>query len=447
MNKKATIVVVLIVCIMVVAGAVIIITKDKGEDKSVSEETATETIYLLKNGEYEQFYEKMDNVMKNAMDAETLGTVWGHYTAGLGEFLSIEKMNVIDYEGNRIFDAYCFFEHGGKIVRMTFDGKGLVAGLFFYDYNPESLNKLPEGLEETLVKINEGTKWALNGKITKKVGETNKIAAVIVHGSGSSDMDGTIGPNKVYRDFAWGIANGSIDVLRYDKRTHIYGNNSADDISKLTVKEEMMDDAIAAAKLLKGMGYENVILMGHSLGGTIGPAIVSDSEGAFDGFIALAGSPRLLSEIQADQNLALAGSVEDPNALKALVDSELAKLDEIDSWSEAELIGNTIFGISAYYIKDLRDREPAQKAKDMDIPMLFLQGSADFQVYADKDFEQWKSLLKGKSSVEFKVYNGLNHLFMVSQGEKAGAIEEYYLKGQVSQMVINDIISFVNDFW
>src|SRR5665254_10563 len=62
-------------------------------------------------------------------------------------------------------------------------------------------------------------------------------AVVLVQGSGPSDRDETIGPNKPFRDIAWGLASAGIAVLRYDKRTFVYGAQMAPDTT-ITVRQE-----------------------------------------------------------------------------------------------------------------------------------------------------------------------------------------------------------------
>ena len=319
--------------------------------------------------------------------------------------------------------------------------------LFNQDKNDNAANEddigiIPAGLEDIDVKVNAGGKWELDGKITASSAGQSDIAAIIVHGSGPMDMDGAMGPNKMYQELAWGLAQHGIDVLRYDKRTYVYGSSSSDVPAKLTVMEETINDAVAAAELMKDRGYEKVFLIGHSMGGMLAPAIVNESGGLFDGFISMAGSPRTISEIQADQNLALA-TIWNSAYVNEFVKSELAKLDQLDTWTESELLSRTIFGLSAYYVKDMISRNAGDIAASLNVPMLFLQGSADFQVSADKDFGKWKEILGGREEVEFILYDGLNHLFMVSQGPDAGTVNEYYHKGHIDQMVILDIAEFI----
>ena len=300
------------------------------------------------------------------------------------------------------------------------------------------------GLKESGVKINEGTKWELNGKLTTRIDKPSDAVAIIVHGSGSIDMDLSIGPNKMYQDLAWGIAQNGVDTLRYDKRTFAHSAEISKYGTKITVEEETIEDAIAAAELMKSRGYSKIFLIGHSLGGMLAPIIVKESDGLFDGFVSLAGSPRTLPEISFDQNIMLLGTTPESLAyLKLTLGPELAKLDQLDSWTESELLSKTIMGYPAYYLKDMIHRDAKGAALSLDVPMLFLQGSADFQVYADKDFAMWKEILAGKEGVEFKLYEGLNHLFMVSQGKDAGTTAEYLQKGHVSQNVIQDIAEFI----
>jgi pimeloyl-ACP methyl ester carboxylesterase len=137
---------------------------------------------------------------------------------------------------------------------------------------------LPEGLKESDVLINKGTEWELAGKLTGLTGGITGTAAVLVHGSGPSDMDETIYTNKPFRDLAWGLAESGIDVLRYDKRTYAHGAAMAS-MDKLTVEEEPIQAAIAAGGMLREMGYENVYLIGHSMGGMLAPRILEECPG------------------------------------------------------------------------------------------------------------------------------------------------------------------------
>ncbi|MDE7061294.1 MAG: lysophospholipase, partial [Lachnospiraceae bacterium] len=80
-------------------------------------------------------------------------------------------------------------------------------------------------------------------------------------------------------------------------------------------------------------------------------------------------------------------------------------------------------------------------AKNLEIPILILQGDADFQVYPDRDYAAWQVLLEGKSNVTFQLFEGLNHLFMLSDGTMN--VTEYDTKAQVAPEVIDAIAAWM----
>jgi dienelactone hydrolase len=93
--------------------------------------------------------------------------------------------------------------------------------------------------------------------------------------SGPNDRDETIGPNKPFQDLAWGLASQGIAVLRYDKRTRVYPAQFVA-LPNATVKEETIDDALAAVALLRNtpnIDQHRIFVLGHSLGGMLVPRI------------------------------------------------------------------------------------------------------------------------------------------------------------------------------
>jgi len=399
----------------------------------------------LDRGEYDEVFEMFDDTMKEDPSAKNLQATWEeHILSNYGQFGTIEEIDYTDQTPYRIAQAYCHFMYGGLCITVVYNIGGTVAGLFFGPWNTDDDMNLPEGLKESDVLINKGTEWELAGKLTGLTGGITGTAAVLVHGSGPSDMDETIYTNKPFRDLAWGLAESGIDVLRYDKRTYAHGAAMAS-MDKLTVEEETIQDAIAAGVMLREMGYENVYLIGHSMGGMLAPRILEECPGTFDGFVSMAGSPRTLTEIIIDQNRAAIEELEGEQReyYEGLIEAEIGKLDLMDRWTEQELLSNTVFSLPAYYVKEMNSHDAAEAARGLDVPMLFVQGSADFQVSVEKDYEAWRDAMKGESSAGFILYPGLNHLFMVSQGDDAGTLREYAQKGTVSNTVIEDIAEFI----
>ena len=126
---------------------------------------------------------------------------------------------------------------------------------------------------------------------------------ILVHGSGPHDRDETIGPNKPFRDLAWGLAERGIAVVRYEKRTKAYGAACVPAGRELDYDTEAVDDAVAIVEQVRALpelASDSVYVLGHSLGGTLAPRIAGRSKG-LAGIIILAGLARPLEDALEEQ--------------------------------------------------------------------------------------------------------------------------------------------------
>lgn len=422
-------------------------------NQDVSYETkAVELTNKLVSKDYEGVVLEFDDKMKKALPATELQKTWDAALDGVGNFISIEKTEINNKNNFQTVLVYSKFENKGIVVSVTFDiNASKVAGLYINYYNPTDKEaNLPEGLEEKEVTIGENTQFPLAGKITCQKGQKSDTAVLLVHGSGPQDMDETIYQNKPFKDIAWGLAAKGIDVLRYDKRTYTYSTTlSQSDYTTFTAYDETIEDAVLAAKLLQQQGYKNIYIGGHSFVGMLAMQIDKQSDGLFTGIISLAGSPRSLVDIIIDQNNKAIASLTDNMQIavnQKLVDTEKEKLAKLQSWNDEELKQNTVFGLPAYYVKDLLSQDTSVLAKEYKKPILVLQGKEDFQVYPDVDFTAWKEVLSDNKNAEFILYDNLNHIFMPSATEGKGTVEEYKTPNHVEQKVIDDMAAFINKY-
>ena len=298
--------------------------------------------------------------------------------------------------------------------------------------------------------IGAETKYPLNGMLTIP-DETNGLlpAVVLVHGSGPSNMDEKIGNNYPFKDLAEGLSEKGIAVLRYDKRTFVYGKEMRNDTG-LSVKEETIEDAILAADFLRKdsrIDSNKIFIVGHSLGGMLAPRI--DAEGGnFTGIIIMGGSPRKLEEIMMDQNNDVLNSLN--KFLKMIAKKQIAtlssKFDNIYNLSDEEAKSTVVLGkhVRAYYFKEMGEHPSTNYLNALNKPVLILQGDKDFHVSVEKDFDGYKKLLGDKPNVTFKLYPNLNHLFMPSvYGEILKAKKEYKVAQHVDKQVIKDISDWI----
>lgn len=300
------------------------------------------------------------------------------------------------------------------------------------------------------VVIGADTKYPLNGILTFPNQQNGLLPAVVlVHGSGPSDMDEKIGENAPFKDLAEGLSEKGIAVIRYDKRTFVYGKEMRNDTG-LSVKEETIEDALLAADILRKdlrIDAKKIFIIGHSMGGMLAPRIDAEG-GGFAGIIIMAGSPRKLEEIITDQNNEVLNSLN--KFLKMIAKKQIAslsaKLDNIYNLSDEEAKSTPVLGkyTMAYYLKEMGEHPSVDYLNRLDKPVFILQGEKDFQVSIEKDFNGYKKLLGDRPNVTFKLYPNLNHLFMPSvYGEILKAKKEYRVAQHVEPQVINDLANWI----
>jgi dienelactone hydrolase/predicted small lipoprotein YifL len=406
----------------------------------------------LAAGDVEAATAYFDQAMAEALPAEKLTEVWDQLTTQVGTFQARLGTRTETQEGYEIVYVVTAFERAPLDVKVVFDSGGEIAGLFF-----EPSQGLPEkesyaapdyanldAIEEDEVTVGTG-EWALPGTLTMPLQGEDLPAVVLVHGTGPQDRDESIGPNRPFRDLAWGLASQGVAVLRYEKRTKEHAAQVAANLDQLTVYEETIEDALAAAALLREtprIDPDRIFVLGHGLGGMVAPRI-----GALDedlaGLIILAGNTRPLEDMILDQvaylgTLQESISEEDQAAVKEL-EAQVARVKDPNLSADTPA-ADLLLGIPAGYWLDLRDYHPAEAARELAQPMLILQGGRDYQV-TEVDFEGWQATLDDHPDVTFKLYPDLNHLFMVGEGMSVPA--EYDQPGNVAGPVISDIAAWI----
>ena len=216
-------------------------------------------------------------------------------------------------------------------------------------------------------------------------------------------------------------------MLRYDKRTYAYKTL---DPQKVTVKEEVIDDGVAAVKLLRArpeVAHDRIFVVGHSLGAMLAPDVASKAR-PVAGIVLLAPTGRKLPAVVVQQ-------IRDVGQASPEQLAELERqADEISAHKMPP--AQFFFGAPASYYYDLDARDEVALARNLDVPILILHGGRDYQVI-DEDIRNWQTGLKGDAKVHVETFPSLNHLFIAGTGKPGPA--EYQTPGHVDGAVIGAI--------
>jgi uncharacterized protein len=278
----------------------------------------------------------------------------------------------------------------------------------------------------------DGLDATLPGVLRVPIGKGPFPTVVLIPGSGPSTRDENLGAYSVFRDIAEGLASRGIASLAYDKRNAVFPNAPTS-----TVQEETIDDAVGWIRALRSdvpmVDPRHLYVVGHSLGGQVAPEIARQAGGiAGVALLAPGGEPledTVLRQVEMQRG--------------ALGDDFVARVrNEVAAFKNGTLAQNaSVAGIfTARYLRHLNQLDVFSTAKKLDVPLLMLRGSRDFQV-TETDADQWRKRLQGSPNFHDVTLPGLNHGFVLGDGPPTA--KEYEVPGNVAEDVIEILSNFV----
>ena len=398
----------------------------------------------LVNNKITDFYSYFDENMKKQVSQADVQQIWASLISDYGAFDYYKTdITLTTKDGYQIVDVPVIFKNGSATLRFALNAKGEISGFFITD-NATASNSM-QLANDTEVTFGSA-EYPISGSLTLPEGEGPFPAVILVHGSGPSDRNEQIGPNLPFMDLAEQLSAQGVAVLRYDKRTYLYGNQLAQ-LTDITVQDETIDDVVYALDYLQtldNIDTEHIYIAGHSLGGYLVPRIAAQTPEAA-GYILLAASARPMEDLLLEQTeyiLSLEKSLDDASKEKLLKQTQ-DMVDTIKSLTpDSEYTADQLGGTPASYWLDLKNYDPIAEVQDINKSFLVLQGGRDYQV-TKTDYDLWQSAFGEYSDVHFRFYDNLNHLFMSGTGKSVP--NEYQQKNTVDTVVGKDIANFVLD--
>ncbi len=309
--------------------------------------------------------------------------------------------------------------------------------------------------EEEVTIRNEEADVNLAGTFTRPAGEGPFPAVVLVTGSGPQDRNETLLGHPLFLVLSDYLTRQGIAVLRYDDRG--VGGSTGDFASGTTA--DFATDARAAVEWLDDRGEVGDIgIVGHSEGGLIAPMVANATDDVE--FVVLMAGPGLrgreILELQAALITSAMGApaevveaqternsaayeilLNEPNdsiartKLRALFKAQMSEATaeqraaaHISEDGEVAMIELQIDQMVSPWFRYFLKYNPAPALRDLDVPVLAINGSLDLQVPADENLQAIRAALEAGDTDHFRIVElpGLNHLFQTAE---TGAPSEY----------------------
>ena len=297
----------------------------------------------------------------------------------------------------------------------------LIILLFVYHVSAQDLNVISKDIAINSI---------IDGTLLTSGNETH--LAIIIAGSGPIDRNGNQNflKNNSLKKLAEGLTNNGIATFRYDKRTVKQIRKGRLDNNILF--DDFVTDAIAVVDYFKTQNsYSKIYIIGHSQGSLVGLLAAKDN---IDGFISLAGAGQSFDTMILEQIENMDQSLVEPT------EATFKSLRAGQTTTNYPVALASIFNIDIQpFIMNWMQYDPIEIIKDLQIPILIINGTKDLQV----SVAEAERLNEASKTSQLKLIENMNHVLFIIEGDDLENSKSY---NESFRPIANELIQSVTSF-
>lgn len=290
-------------------------------------------------------------------------------------------------------------------------------------------NSQTENFVETEVSVSD----FIDGTLLSSTSNIKTDLVIIIADFGPTNRNGNQNSlkNNNLKKLASALADNNVSSFRYDKRIVKQIKTGKVEVESMRF-EDFANDAKAVVSYFKDKDeYKNIYVAGHGQGSLVGMLAMKDA----DGFISLSGAGQNIGDVIVEQI---------NNTARQFVDQTrevVGKLKAGKTTTDFPPALASMFNLQTQpFMISWMKHNPADIIKDIDKPILIINGTKDLQVTVDEA----KLLAKANESAQLVIIENMNHVLFTIEGDRLENSKSYNESfRKLNQELITTIVAFI----
>lgn len=286
---------------------------------------------------------------------------------------------------------------------------------------------------DTLFVESDGLK--LHTVLTTPEKANKRALAIIIAGSGPTDLNGNQqrAMNNSLLFLSDELVKNNIATVRFDKRG--VAKSYYPGFSESTLRfENYADDIVSLVNFYSARGFKKIYLIGYSEGSLLG--LIASQKSKIKGFVSLCGAGNPI-------DITLKNQLK-PKLPPAMFSEAESIIDSLKSGFLVKKVSpqmNILFrpSVQPYMISWFK-HDPAEYVKNLNVPLMIVQGEKDIQV----DMHEAEILKNASQKSTFVIVKNMNHVLKTIQGDMNENVASYSNSTlPVNNELVTAIVNFI----